>query len=141
MHKVSYSAIVLTNQSREKLLAAFVDRIPKGWEAIAHHCTVNMGELPQELKNQAGSFVQIQVFGFFSNDLVCATQVVVPREFQSFMRNKFPHITLGVNRAVGGKPVMSNAMIEGSVKAELESDLIGTNTHTPIHLTGILKEV
>lgn len=138
---MTYSAIVLPDSERDKLLSYLGDRIPEGWEIIAHHCTINMGPLPEALRDNVGLPVQIQVIGFYINDKVCASQVVVPAELQPFMKNKYPHITLGVNRAKGGKPVMSNDLIEAGVKDDLESEEIGTNTFTPLRLTGVIMEV
>lgn len=139
--KVAYSAIVLTDGARDKLLSTFGSRIPEGWEVIAHHCTVNMGELPKEIKNLIGHPVSFQAFGFYINDKVCACQCIAPPGLQPYMKNKYPHITLAVNRVAGGKPVMSNALIEDSVKSELSGDIVGTNTHTPLFLLGFLSEV
>lgn len=141
MTRISYSAIVLPDSERAKLLAAYGNQIPDGFEVIAHHCTIKMGELPPELKDNIGLPVQIQVFGFYLNDKVCATQVVVPADLRPFMKNKYPHITLGVNRAAGGKPVMSNDLIANAVQNETQSDTIGSYSHTPLRLTGIIQEI
>ncbi len=140
--KVSYSAIVLLTPERAKLLNFFGHKIPEGWEVIAHHCTINMGALPPELKESVGLPIKIQVFGFYVDDKVAATQVVVPSELQPFMKNKYPHITLAVNRAGGGKPVMSNQLLQKAVESDLASSSeIGSHTHTPISLVGVIEEV
>lgn len=141
MTRIAYSAIVLPDSERAKLLAAYGDRIPAGFEIIAHHCTIKMGELPPELKDNVGLPVQIQCTGFFLNDKVCATQCIVPSELQPYMKNTHTHITLGVNRAAGGKPVMSNDLIKNAIKDEETSGTIGTYSHTPIRLTGVIQEI
>lgn len=41
--KISYSAVLLDEPSREKLLRAIEDKIPKDWKVLAHHMTINLG--------------------------------------------------------------------------------------------------
>lgn len=139
--RILYSAIVLPDSEHTKLLAAFGSRIPKGYEVIAHHVTIKMGELPPELKDNIGLPVQFQVMGFHLNDKVCAVQAIVPNDLRPFMKNEYPHVTLGVNKAAGGKPVMSNDLIKFDVQNDLSSDTVGTYTHTPLRLTGIIQEI
>lgn len=138
--KVSYSAVVLTGESRNKLLSMFKDRVPEGWEIVAHHMTVNLGELPADLKPSIGLPVEIKVVGYFTNDKVAALMVLPPQEMQSFVKNKHPHITLAVNRAAGGKPVMSNQMIEDELRSDEEKEIVG-RLFTPVSLIGQLQEV
>lgn len=140
MARVSYSAIVLTPESHEKLVTQFRDRVPAGWTIFAHHVTINMGELPPELKASIGLPVKIQVIDWNMDDKVAAVQVVVPRELQPFMKNKHPHITIAVNKAGGGKPVMSNSMIAASLARD-EADGVVGGAFTPIHLMGQIQEI
>jgi len=49
---------------------------------------------------------QVKVIAVGKNDMVLAIQVLLPASITS--ANKYPHITLAVNRKAGGKPVMSN---------------------------------
>lgn len=138
---ISYSAIVFPDSERAKLLAAFGNRLPDGFSVIAHHCTIKMGELPPELKDNVGLPVQVQCIGFYINDKVAATQCIVPSELAPFMKNKYPHVTLGVNKAAGGKPVMSNDLIAHAVQNDGADGTIGTHSHTPIRLTGVIQEI
>lgn len=139
-NKIAYSAIVLTPESHNQLVAQFKHNIPTGWEMLAHHVTINMGPLPQELKNNIGLPVKFQVITFDMDDKVAAVQVVVPKDLQPFMKNAYPHVTIAVNRAGGGKPVMSNDMIAKAIKRDEEDGTIG-RVFSPIHLTGIVQEV
>lgn len=140
MTKISYSAIVLTDNSRNRLLANLAHKIPEGWEIIAHHVTIKMGELPPELKPNIGLPVQFEVSGWFINDKVAAVRAILPREILPFVKNKYPHITIAVNRAAGGKPVMSNDLIAKSLQSDYESDTIVKAT-TPIQVMGYIQEV
>lgn len=140
MAKVSYSAVVLTDESRNKLLSMFKSRVPDDWEIVAHHMTINMGELPVELKQSIGLPVEIKAVGFFMNDKVAALMVLPPQEMQGFIKNKHPHITLAVNRAAGGKPAMSNQMIADEMRSDEEKDTVG-RLFTPVSLIGQLQEV
>lgn len=103
MSKISYSAVVLDDRSRERLLRKFQDMIPEGWEVIAHHMTINMGEINPELEKYLGMPVHLDVIDFAQDDKVMAVGVT---GFET--ANKKPHITLAVNRQAGGKPFMSN---------------------------------
>lgn len=129
---ISYSAIVLLDKDRDILLTAMSDYIPEKWKIIAHHCTVKMGDLPEELLDNRGFFMKIKAFEFGINDLVCAVKVSVPEEMKGFMKNPVPHITLAVNHEAGGKPVMSNKMFQGEYSK--------IDIH-PLELMGILTEI
>lgn len=137
---IAYSAVVLTDESRNKLIAEFRDRVPEGWEIIAHHMTLNMGPLPEALRASKGLPVKLQVSGWFMDDKVAALMAFPPQELSSFVRNSQPHITFAVNRAAGGKPVMSNAMIEKSLKQDDAEGVVGP-MFTPVHLMGQIQEV
>ena len=101
-----YSAVVLNKKSHEKLVSFFKKLIPEDFEMIAHHMTINMGKIDSEYEKYLGDEVTLTVTHFAINDKVAAVKV---EGFPS--KNKIPHITLGVNRKNGGKPVMSNDLI------------------------------
>lgn len=48
--RVLYSAVVLDEKSRTKLLERVGALIPKNYEVIAHHMTIKLGELHPEQK-------------------------------------------------------------------------------------------
>ena len=101
--KVLYSAVVLDERSRRALIDGFQQYIPEGWEVIAHHMTMTMGELPEEWKGYLGREVTLIVKSIGVDEKVVAVGV------SGFVtKNEKPHITLAVNRAGGGKPFMSN---------------------------------
>lgn len=99
-----YTALVLTDESHNKLISAFRNEIPSDWEVIAHHMTINMGNIKPEWATLLGAFSDLLVTDFAMNEKVAAVKVKtdVPTV------NDTPHITVAVNRRAGGKPVMSN---------------------------------
>jgi len=105
MYKASKIAmVVLDDASRSKLLKALGHNIPEGWDVIAHHMTINFGKgLTGDLVNDLNKVVNLRVVGIGKSDMAIAVGV---EGYHS--DNKLPHITLAVNRAGGGKPVMSN---------------------------------
>ena len=105
MSKISYSAVVLNDESRKKLIGAFKDIIPNDFEIIAHHMTINMGDLDKSFKDDIGKNVKLVVHSFAEDDKVMAVGV-----YGYPSKNKQPHITLAVNRSKGGKPFMSNKL-------------------------------
>jgi len=105
MSKVLYSAVVLDDKSRESLLA-YLNRkhlIPEGWEIVAHHMTINLGEIDPEFEKYLGMNVRLNTEDYAIDDKVMAVGV---SGFGS--KNTKPHITIAVNRENGGKPMMSN---------------------------------
>ena len=103
MSKISYSAVVLDNKSREKLIQKYKSLVPEGWDIVCHHMTINLGELNDSMKDDIGEEVKLIVHSFGIDNLVLAFGVIgYPT------KNKIPHITFAVNRKDGGKPVMSN---------------------------------
>lgn len=122
--RVAYSAVVLDKKSRIKLIQAFRHLIPEDWEVIAHHLTINLGEIDPEYEKYLGLNIRLTVNEFAIDDKVAAVGV---DGFSIKVRK--PHITLGVNRKNGGKPVMSNHL---------------TNWETikrPLTVTGKVEEV
>jgi len=105
MAKVSYSAVVLDERSRKRLLEKFKSEIPEGWEVIADHMTINLGEIDTKYAKYLGLVVNLTVNDIAINDKVMAVGVS-----GFYSNNVKPHITLAVNRANGGKPMMSNTL-------------------------------
>ena len=121
---VSYSAVVLDDRSRQRLIERFKSIIPEGWEVVAHHMTINMGEIDPNLEKYLGLPVRLSVEDIAMNDKVIAVGVT---GFES--HNTKPHITLAVNRANGGKPMMSNSLTDWQ------------KIKRPIFITGKVSEV
>ena len=103
MNNVSYSAIVLDDSSRQRLIDKFNNIIPEGWDVIAHHMTINLGEIDPEYEKYLGLPIRLTV-----NDIAMDDKVIAVGVSGFNTRNPKAHITLAVNRANGGKPVMSN---------------------------------
>ena len=101
-----FSSIVLTKESHNELLDIF--DIPKGWKVYAHHSTIQFDGVPDEIKDKIGQKVEMTAthFGMLKNVMA----VRVYSEIKS--KNKVPHITIAVDENNGGKPVMSNNIIE-----------------------------
>jgi len=102
-----YSAIILDEKSHDKLVNWVNEKFTvvkrEDWDIVAHHMTIKMGELPTYLTEDIGTSQTLEVTGYGSTDKVVAVRVA-----GYYTNNKVPHITIAVNRAVGGKPVMSN---------------------------------
>jgi hypothetical protein len=116
-----FTAIVLHEQSHELLLNLFA--IPENWEKIAHHMTIKMGSA-EFVENMLGQEATMKVVAIASNERVMAVQVETPVP----STNEIKHITLGVNRSIGGKPFHSNQLVEWT-------------PIQPVEVKGIVKEV
>jgi hypothetical protein len=124
IRKVAYSAVVLDDISKNKLIKVFNKMIPEGWEIIAHHMTINLGVINSKYADDLGKSINLSVENYAIDDKVMAVGV---SGYPSI--NIKPHITLAVNRKDGGKPMMSNKL---------------TNWRPlgfPLKLTGIVTEV
>jgi hypothetical protein len=128
MSKIAYSGIVLDERSRERLLKHFKDLIPEDWEIIAHHMTINMGEINPKYERYLGIPLPLKVESFGINDKVAAVEVSgFPSE------KEIPHVTLAVNRKEGGKPAMSDN-IESWYPIKRPIKLVGKVQEIPLNL-------
>lgn len=118
-----YTALVLDKESQKRLINRFIHLIPKEWDIVAHHMTINMGPIQQGPADPSllGKMAELTVVSVAADDKVMA--VGVTSEVPS--KNKQPHITLAVNRAGGGKPVMSNNLRNWETLSD-PFDLFGT---------------
>lgn len=109
--KVSYSAVVIDDESRTKLIQVFQRMIPEDWEVIAHHMTIKMGALKDGSKEKQdmedGTEIHLNVTDYAIDDKVMAVGV---KGYES--ANEKPHITIAVNRAEGGKPYLSTKLTD-----------------------------
>ncbi len=127
-NNVSYTALVLSREDHNKLLAHLSGMYPNDWEVIAHHITLNMGSWKGD-PNLIGQQYNIPVVSFAKDGLVAAVGVKMNETGLPSKNN--PHITIAVNRVAGGKPVMSNNL-DWTMETQLE---------TPIIVVGTLLEV
>lgn len=120
---MTYTALMLDEESRQNLVKRFVHLIPAEWEIVAEHMTINMGPItkgpvdPSMLNMPA----ELTVVSVAASDKVMAVGVTsdVPS------KNSQKHITLAVNREAGGKPFHSNKL-KGWEPLPEQFDLLGT---------------
>lgn len=102
-----YSCYKLTEAQRALLFQTFA--VPDGYDRIGDHVTRTMK--PNADSAQPGEHADVRVIGYVANDRVAAAIVLVNGAAERPHGGYF-HITLGVNRAIGAKPVESNAAVE-----------------------------
>ena len=127
-----YSAVVLTYKSREICLDLSAKHIPESVamdEVLAHHMTIKMGPLLEEQIPLLNQSVRLLIDGYGFNDKVVALRISNECEGGKLSLNSIPHVTIAVNRALGGKPVMSNYIEKWNL---IES---------PVFITGTIKEI
>ena len=107
---ISYSAVVLDEESKQKLLSL---EIPEGWEPVVHHMTITMGSLIHKKGKHdfseaypVGSEVELSVIAVGRDERAMAVKVQPPSEVNK--KISFPHVTVAVNRQGGGKAHHSN---------------------------------
>lgn len=124
-----YTALVLTEKSHNKLVQRMRDLIPDGWEVVAHHMTINMGNLSNGplARHRAllGAPESLVVIAWAMDEKVLA--VLVESTIPSVNESK--HVTVAVNRDAGGKPFHSNNLTHWERLPE------------PFSLRGIIQEV
>tara|TARA_R100000315_G_scaffold62478_1_gene44277 strand:- start:2805 stop:3182 length:378 start_codon:yes stop_codon:yes gene_type:complete len=97
LKSISYSAVVLDDESRNKLL----ELVPEGWKPIAHHMTIKLGPL-RDSKYKVGDKVSMNITAIGIDDRAMAVKVDAERD-----DDKFAHVTIAVSPD-GGKPFHSN---------------------------------
>ena len=103
-----YVALILDQESNQKLENAFKDKFPIDWKILCHHMTINMGD---EKKSPAihmiGQTKELKAVSFAQDGRVCAVGV----ETDVPSTNEKKHVTVAVNILEGGKPFHSNLLI------------------------------
>lgn len=125
---ISYSAVVLKDMSKERLINLFINKIPKGWKIIADHMTINMGKISDDAAPYLGMSVNLFGVDYAMNDRVLCLGID-PNTIKT--KNDKPHITIAVNDKAGAKPKESNDIPP--------SDFIKLKRR--IRLSGYVKEV
>lgn len=133
-NKISYSAVVLDENSRNILLSFTKSLIPGDFEIIAHHMTICMGELPNDLKNKINEKVELQAYEIGFSEKAIAVKVS-----GFYSKNEIPHITLAVNRNIGGKP-FDSSKIKNWIPLDKTIDLIGFVQEIPFENKKIISE-
>ena len=61
-NKVLYTAVILDKYSQNILRDTFNNLIPDNWEWIGHHMTIQLGSLPDDLKEKMlGEEVRLKI--------------------------------------------------------------------------------
>jgi len=140
---MSYVAIVLDEISHNKLVKWAGETFStlkaningNNWEVICHHMTIKMGDkLPEQISQYLGDEVTLEAFKYGFDEKVIAVKVMPANSNDGGIHIlddrliKLPHVTVAVNRANGGKPVMSGL-------------LTNWKSMEPLKLKGIVKIV
>lgn len=135
---VSYTAVVLYELDKRRLLNQFQDLIPPDWDRKADHMTINIGEAKAgPAAHLVGKPATVEVRAFAINELVCAVRV----ESEVPSQNTLKHITLAINPN-GGSSKDSNQLknwkpvepfkVRGVVKeVEQVGEVPKIRVHTP----------
>ena len=130
---ITYSAVVLDQESKNLLLSSFIYPNPEfeDWIKFSDHMTICLGELPEHLKRYwLDEDVTLTVQEFGASDKAVAVKVTgffTISKADNSEAPKFQHITLAIN-PFDGKPVDSNNI----------TDWYKT---IPLELKGTVKEV
>jgi hypothetical protein len=106
--KIAYSAIVLDEKSRTKLINTFKSVIPNNdqWIPKATHMTISNSEIPKHLEKYLSFPVKLKIISLGISDKVVAVGV------QGFESEKdIPHVTIFINSSKGGVSNDSNKII------------------------------
>lgn len=108
---MSYEAFVLSEETRQHLLREFPPKYP---DVVCHHITHRFG-VGRDPKAEYGKQAPaIRVVGYSCGDGIEALVVTVGGSEKRPDGKKY-HITHSLNKAMGKKPVDSNAIISKSV--------------------------
>jgi len=105
MSKISYSAVVLDEESANTLKREYSSYIPDDWKWFGHHMTIKMGELSPDMKQYIGQEIDLVVDTIGQDERAIAAGIGAGGDLS---KNEIPHITLAVNINGGGKPFHSN---------------------------------
>jgi len=106
--KPRWCAIILDDESHNKLTSFFRNNFSKldNWDIISHHMTVDpFNPLTSKDIDKIGKKYTLTVTEVGLSKLACAVKV---EGYDGETNNKFPHVTLAINRDIGGKPKDSN---------------------------------
>ncbi len=123
MPKIAYTGIILTEESRKKLLDKLKNIIFPNWKIYAHHLTLTLGELKN--KSLIGKKVKLHLDKIGLSNLALA----VSDSSFNLSNKKIPHITVAINEQKGGRPKDSNQITAWK------------NLKNPIEVEGVVKEV
>ena len=121
---VSYTAVVLFNLDKRRLLRQFDDRLPPNWERKGDHMTINLESAEKgPAAAMVGKQVSLEVRALAIDEMVAAVRV----ESNIPIQGNIKHITLAVNPE-GGSAKDSN-------------NLTNWSPVEPFRVKGVVKEV
>ncbi len=106
--KSGYLAVILDQESRQKLVAIAVHKTESDVEKFSHHLTICFkpdAKTWNKFSDMLGKTVELVVVGIACDDKAQAVYIPATKS-----EKKFPHIT--VSCADGVKPVYSNSLLE-----------------------------
>ena len=124
LKSVNYSAAVLDEESRKKLLDL---DMPEGWKPVAHHMTITLGPLKEDSIYEVGQEVVMPIIAIGKDDRAMAVKIKV--EGINLKHTVFPHVTVAVNPD-GGKPMHSKDIPEENFE-KFSGTLRGIVTEIP----------
>lgn len=104
-YKVSYSGVILDKNSQQEILSRV--EVPQNWKTYAHHMTICLGPLPENLQHLKRKKQQLRITKLGKSDMAIAFGVD-----SDLSLNKIPHITIAINSSIGAKPKDSNSITE-----------------------------
>ena len=124
---ISYSAVVIDDQSRSALLSnpQVAELIGPDHEVIAHHMTIKLGSLEGTPHiNRLGKKEE-----FTATDVGTLSGNIVAVKVDGISDNEKPHITISLNRNAGVKPKDSNSITDW------------TPLQSPVVVRGVVLEI
>ena len=122
LKSVNYSAAVLDEESRKKLLDL---DMPEGWKPVAHHMNITLGPLKEDSMYEVGQEVVMPIIAIGRDDRAMAVKV----KAESANVKSFPHVTVAINPD-GGKPMHSKNIPEENFE-KFSGTLRGIVTEIP----------
>lgn len=103
--RLEYSAVILDEPSRSRLLKEFNDVIPEDWKVTADHMTIAFRQ-GLDAVNRVDD--KDQMVTIYATHLGISDKAIAVRVEGYPTTNKIAHVTLAFNVKEGGKPIMSN---------------------------------
>ena len=128
--KIAYSAIVLDEKSKTKLINTFKQVIPDNdqWIPKADHMTIATGEIPKHLEKYLSFPIRLKIISLGISDKAIAVGV---EGFES--EKNIAHVTVFVNLSKGGVANDSNKILDWK-PIQVNFHLVGKVVEVPAKL-------
>jgi hypothetical protein len=105
MKDINYTAIVINDRSKSKLIERFKNKIPEGYTIIKDdmYMFICNGRLPENQLNDVGLTTQLTVETFAMDDKIIAVGVT-----GYYSENIHPHVTIAINESNNSIDISSN---------------------------------